>query len=133
MLADIFIAGGLVSIQNTKADDILQQMDIVKALTVLFILISIVVMLTTISSVVSKSYYERQTALLKQQIESELDHYERIGVLDSELRNFRHDYKNHMLCIRSLAEEEQYDDLKEYTMMLLLMKKSTSQVIKSQI
>lgn len=114
ILADFFIAGGLVSIQNAKADDIIQQMEIVKALTILFILISIIIIITTICSVVSKSYYERQSNLLEQQIESELSHYERIGILDSELRTFRHDYKNHLLCIRSLVDEKQYDDLEEY-------------------
>ena len=62
----------------------------------------------------SKNYYERQSALFEHQIESELCHYERIGVLDSELRTFRHDYKNHMLCIRSLADNHLYDDLIDY-------------------
>lgn len=114
ILFDFFIAGGLASIQTAKGYTVYERSSITKALTIVFILLSIAIIITAISSIVSKNYYERQSALLEQQIETELRHYERIGVLDSELRNFRHDYKNHMLCIRSLAEEEQYDDLKDY-------------------
>lgn len=40
--------------------------------------------------------------------------YEQLKQLNQEMKILRHDWKNHLLAMRSLAEEKQYDKLEEY-------------------
>lgn len=47
-------------------------------------------------------------------IEKQLEYYERLGVMDSELRKFRHDIQNHFLCMQSLIKHNNYTELQTY-------------------
>ena len=46
--------------------------------------------------------------------EQQLDYYQNLDIMDKELRRFRHDIKNHILCIQSLVENQKFDELGTY-------------------
>lgn len=47
-------------------------------------------------------------------MEQQLDYYQNLDIMDKELRRFRHDIKNHFLCIQSLVENQKFDELEAY-------------------
>jgi hypothetical protein len=79
-----------------------------------------VVLLITIYTVVlifridKKSKEELETKLKLQQIELELKLNDDMISIADKLRKLRHDMNNHIGLIKSLAQSEKYDDLKEY-------------------
>lgn len=42
------------------------------------------------------------------------EEYQRLNEMNMEMQYLRHDWKNHLLAIRSMAESERYEDLKDY-------------------
>lgn len=53
---------------------------------------------------------EENVQLLKKQLE----HYQNIDLLDMELRKFRHDIRNHFLCMEYLSKNGNIEELKVY-------------------
>lgn len=64
-------------------------------------------------SVTSKKH-EETAALLEKQLENQVEYYERINKIYSEFRSFRHDYKNHIMCLRNLISDNNIDEAVEY-------------------
>ena len=73
--------------------------------------------LSTIAIVrISISESEKKSAveLLSRQIEGQIEYYEKINRIYAEFRSFRHDYKNHVLCLRGLIAADKTDEALEY-------------------
>lgn len=70
-------------------------------------------------SVVSKKQIADTNAMLKEMVDAQLRHYERLEKLNNDIRSFRHDYTNHIRGIFSLLETKQYEDAREYTEKLI--------------
>jgi len=47
-------------------------------------------------------------------LEKQLEYYQDMELLDTELRKFRHDVKNHFICMESLLDKGNMDDLSKY-------------------
>jgi len=71
-------------------------------LTVLLFLLIIYFMLINNSKIV----VERTTTILSEQIKAQLAHYEAMKDYETELRKFRHDYGNMMLCLKVLLQAD---------------------------
>ena len=54
---------------------------------------------------------EEETKILNQR---QLEYYENLDLMDTELRKFRHDITNHFCCIGNLLESNHIDELKKY-------------------
>lgn len=65
-------------------------------------------------SVVSKKYFTDINKLLEKQIATQISYYEDREKSYAGIRRFRHDYINHINCIRSLLKAERYDEIQEY-------------------
>jgi Signal transduction histidine kinase regulating citrate/malate metabolism len=91
-------------------------------LTILSILVFIAIIISLVSKSVSKEYYEDLSHLMEKTVEQQLKHYERIDALNEELRAFRHDYRNHMICLQSLLESKAYEEAEEYLQEITLQK-----------
>ncbi len=65
---------------------------------------------------ISISEAEKKTTidLLSKQVENEVKYYEKINTIYSEFRSFRHDFKNHVICLRSLIESNEKEKALEY-------------------
>lgn len=113
----LFLMSGLLAnlaAKTESTESVVVQNNITKLMTILCITINIIIIISLIASTVLKTYYKQISNVLEEQIDSELEYYERIGNLNTELREFKHDYRNHMLCIQALINDKQYDDLSEY-------------------
>lgn len=51
---------------------------------------------------------------LVKQIENQIDYYNKISKIYDEFRSFRHDFKNHLICLRSLLSEDEIEKAVEY-------------------
>lgn len=62
----------------------------------------------------SDSYKLRENEVLKQQAAGQIELYRTVSENFDRQRRKTHEYKNQMLCIETLAENEEYDKLKSY-------------------
>ena len=83
-------------------------------LTAVMVLLFLIIMVSFVFSSISRQYYENISGIMEKAVEQQLEHYEKVGELDEELRRFRHDYRNHMSCLRSLMDEGEYARADEY-------------------
>lgn len=81
------------------------------ALTSFFFVVVIVYM--TFNNI-SKKYYENISYVMEKQVNEQIEYYKKIDKMTGELREFRHDYKNHILCLQALLEKEEYSDALTY-------------------
>lgn len=65
---------------------------------------------------ISISEAEKKTTIdmLSKQVENEIKYYEKINKIYGEFRSFRHDFKNHIICLRSLIDANEKDKALEY-------------------
>lgn len=87
------------------------------AVKVLAIFLSLCVFITLFSllfSVVSKKYFSDINKLLEKQVKTQINYYENREKTYAEIRRFKHDYINHINCIRSMLKAERYDEVSEY-------------------
>lgn len=65
---------------------------------------------------ISISETEKKSAvdLLSKQIENQVEYYEKINKIYDEFRSFRHDFKNHILCLRALVAANDIDKAVAY-------------------
>lgn len=61
-----------------------------------------------------KSYYHQVAAMNERYLKTELEHFEAYRKNQEETRRIRHDMKNHLLCLREMAETGCTDDIKNY-------------------
>lgn len=113
ILLAIFFGGGLIENQLT-----LENVQFQSAVTKIFTVITIFVMIFIIGSLVfnciSRAYFENVSSILEKQVNEQVDYYKKIDKIDKDLRDFRHDYKNHMICVQSLIEAKEYAEATEY-------------------
>lgn len=81
---------------------------------VLIVPIFMVLIIYLLFNCISKQYFENISLLMEKQVEQQVEHYKKINKLTDDLREFRHDYKNHMICLQSLLNNKQYDEALSY-------------------
>lgn len=78
-----------------------------------FLTIPLIVFLIFKISVDSKKH-EETAILLEKQLENQTEYYEKINSIYTEFRSFRHDYKNHIICLRNLIAENSIEEAVDY-------------------
>ena len=73
-----------------------------------------IVLISVISTTAAASKQKMVSELLADQIEKQTEYYDNIKQIYSEFRSFRHDFKNHLLCIRSLLAENETEKATDY-------------------
>ncbi len=63
---------------------------------------------------ISETEKKANIDLLSKQVEGQIGYYEKINKIYGEFRSFRHDYKNHVLCLRGLIAADKKDEALEY-------------------
>lgn len=63
---------------------------------------------------ISENEKKSAVDLLSKQMEGQIGYYEKINKIYGEFRSFRHDYKNHVLCLRGLIAADKKDEALEY-------------------
>jgi len=84
-------------------------------ISIIFICPALFVMTSLLfSNCLSKQFYKNKISTMNKQIEIQLRHYDKLNKYSKELREFRHDYKNHIHCINSLLKANQIEMAKKY-------------------
>lgn len=114
VLIDLFLSEGLIATVNFKFSDTHNKDMMIKGLTVPLVLSVFVTLVSLLFSVVSKEYYSDINKLLEKQIKNQISYYQDREKTYTEIRRFKHDYTNHINCIRSMIKAERYDEISEY-------------------
>lgn len=88
--------------------------NIINFSAVLIVPIFMVLIIYLLFNCISKQYFENISLLMEKQVEQQVEHYKKINKLTDDLRELRHDYKNHMICLQSLLNNKQYDEALSY-------------------
>lgn len=113
ILISLFFGGGLIESQLTVSN-IKVQSNMGRAFTVITVLMLMLIIISLVSNCISKAYFKNISSILEKQVNDQVNYYNKIDKLNDELRNFRHDYKNHLLCVQGLLDGNEYDEAREY-------------------
>ena len=80
----------------------------------LALVFALVLMIYCVMTAVSERNKQKSVDLLSERLDSQLHYYEKINDIYGEFRSFRHDYKNHMLCVESLLKKGETEQALEY-------------------
>ena len=109
-----FVLEGIISLITLDTVQVDEQKNITVFFLVLFVMLIFVIMTIFLISSASKRYFEDTSALLEKQIKNQISHYEALDTMRKEYHAFRHDYLNHLKCIRSLIQSGKNIEAEEY-------------------
>lgn len=72
------------------------------------------IILILIMNTTSNLFVTNANKVLEKQIQNQLEHYEKMNVLWKDYLAFKHDYVNHMNCIKSIYKAGNINDLNNY-------------------
>lgn len=110
----LFLLSGLIQTTNFITENISVKLQLLKILAVMIVICWGAIIISLIFNVISKKYQSDINAILKQQVDSQIYHYNQLEKINTEIRSFKHDYINHMKCIRSMLSNNEFDDLQDY-------------------
>ena len=87
---------------------------IINIFIILSILCSTAIIILLIFNVMLKKHSEDNMNRLDSQIKLQISHYEKLDRHSSEMRRFRHDYRNHLRAILSLITMDEPEEAREY-------------------
>lgn len=99
---------------NYSTENIFLKDIIIKAFAISLSLCAFATLVSLLFSVASKKYFSDINKLLEKQIHTQINYYEDRERTYAEIRRFKHDYINHINCIRSMLKAERYDEISEY-------------------
>ena len=114
LLITLFIIGELCGNMAIESDEHFFGNRINNFLTALTILTFLVVLVFFLFSCVSRYYHESIAKIMEKQVNEQVSHYKRVDQMTQDLKEFRHDYRNHMICLQALLEGKEYEDALEY-------------------
>ncbi len=114
VLINLFIASGLIQTAGYQTDNTELQTLLIKILAFANTLCLIVVLVSLLTNVLFRQYQKDINKILENQVQIQLKHYEKSEKINTEIRRFRHDYNNHMNCMKSLVQSGRYDELMDY-------------------
>lgn len=86
----------------------LEVFSIIAMFSIVAIIISLLV------NMVSSKYYQNISKALSQQIDVQVKYYDSLRKSDEKIRGFRHDFKNHIMCIQNMIAHNQLDEVNNY-------------------
>lgn len=118
-IAAIFIMGALGDTQKSFTS-LLRKL--IVPTTVGLIMAMVLIVRVSISEAEKKASIE----LLSKQVENQIAYYEKINKIYDDFRSFRHDFKNHVLCLRGFISANRIDEAVEYMNEMIDMASSTN-------
>lgn len=111
VLLCVFLAGGIFPsfIYNNDGSRAVSQVVFALLLLVMITICAFLVVFT-----MKHRYSQYMEKLLSERMDEQVRFYRSRIETDSKIRRFRHDYKNHLFCIKSLVQAKQYDEATEY-------------------
>ena len=114
---NVLLMGAITSITGydlSIESNIIKRVSLTNIILLLIFIISIIITISLISNCVSKAYYNSVNSILEKQIENQIEYYNQTEMLNSDLRRFKHDYTNHILCLKAMIDSNQNNEALEY-------------------
>lgn len=111
---DLLLIGSIVSVVGYKTENLTAQAVSTNVVLLLVFVISIIIVFSLISNCISKTYYNGVNSILEKQIENQIEYYKQTEMLNDDLRRFKHDYTNHILCLKAMINSNQNNEALEY-------------------
>lgn len=114
ILLSIFITEGMISLITYDTDKFAKQKNDIACLLIILVLLLFIIMISLLINSISKKYFKDTSELMRKQVESQISHYETLNDMRNDYHSFRHDYINHMQCIRALIKSNKNSEAEEY-------------------
>lgn len=116
ILAALFLSGLLLENQLmiVSSADIELKNQVTKFLSAISIPILILILICLMFNGITKNHYKSLSKLLEKQINKQLKYYEALDKKNDEIKKFRHDFKNHMICLQSLINGNDISSAADY-------------------
>lgn len=114
IFVSLFLLSGIIQTIIYDTTNLKLKILVIKLLAPILSICWAAIFISLIFNVISKKYQSDINAILKQQVDSQLYHYNQLEKINTEIRSFKHDYINHIKCIRSMLSNKEYDDLQDY-------------------
>lgn len=111
---NILLMGALTSVTRYETANLNAQIVSINVVLLLIFVFSIAILFSLISNCISKTYYNSVNSILEKQIENQIEHYNQAEILNSDLRRFKHDYTNHILCLKAMIKSNHSHEALEY-------------------
>lgn len=114
ILLSIFITEGMISLITYDTDKFAKQKNDIACLLIILVLLLFIIMISLLINSISKKYFEDTSELMRKQVENQISHYEALNDMRKDYHSFKHDYMNHMQCIRALIKSNKNTEAEEY-------------------
>ena len=81
---------------------------------ILIFFICIIILILGINEEMNKLYYKWSNECMSEQLERQFKYYHKLEEINKETRAIKHDMRNHMIIIRSLAQQGELHKLEQY-------------------
>lgn len=110
----LFVESGIMQIIELIEPYSSERTYFAKILLFVLAIVNAIIIVTLLVSVVYQKYSDNLNQILRQQVDSQLRHYEKREKLNTEIRGFRHDFNNHIKCLESMLSMERYGEAGGY-------------------
>lgn len=114
ILLNIFLSSMLIRLAEFEWNNAELKNFLIKILAFANTLCLIAVLISLLTNVLFRQYQKDINRALEDQVQLQLKHYEKSEKFNTEIRRFRHDYNNHINCMKSLVKNGCYDELSDY-------------------
>lgn len=104
----------LSTLNNYSTESFSSKEIIMNLIIIVFTFIIGYIIISLLVNVISKQHYSNITAMLNNQVEIQIRHYDKLDKLNREMNSFRHDYTNHLHSIYSLIKMKENTEALEY-------------------
>lgn len=114
ILMSCFFTSGLIYTADFATSRTESKIQLLKIFSLAVTFCVIAILISLLINVLLKKYYSDMNELLENQVRIQINHYEKREKINTEIRKFKHDYINHINCIKSLIKAEKYIEASEY-------------------
>lgn len=107
-------ASGLVHVTDYQTTNERTKIQIIKILSIIIVFCIVFILISLLTNTLAKTYYSDLNHILEKQVQAQISHYEQREKANTELRKFKHDYNNHINCIKALINSGRYEEVSEY-------------------
>lgn len=110
----LFLESGVIEIVEYNISYSSEKIYIINSLLFALTITNAIIVITLIVSVIYRKNSDDINRILRQQVDSQIRHYQKREKLNTEIRGFRHDFNNHVKCLESLLTMERYGEAGRY-------------------
>lgn len=114
LILSIIFLSAMPSLIIRKTNYPIMKENFLIAIVVILTVIFIFIIASLILNVLAKQHFTAVSQMMQEQVDLQIDHYERLEKMNAEISKFRHDYTNHLQGILSLIKDNDCSEAEKY-------------------